>query len=78
MLLVEKLQSDVQKLPADLQQEVMDFVEFLLTKVERNTARNEAIEWSEAGLEYMLRRMDAEEGGDAPIYTLSDVKAPYQ
>lgn len=78
MLLIEKLQSDIQKLPTDLQQEVVDFVEFLLTKVERTPARHEEVEWSHAGLEYMLRRMDAKEGDDAPVYTLSDVKAPYQ
>lgn len=78
MLQVEKLQSDIQKLPTDLQQEVVDFVEFLLTKVEQNTARHEEVEWSRSGLEYMLRRMDAEEGDDAPVYTLSDVKAHYQ
>lgn len=74
MLQVEKLQSDIQKLPTDLQQEVVDFVEFLLTKVERNTARHEEVEWSRAGLEYMLRRMDAEDGDDVPAYPLSDVK----
>jgi len=78
MLLIEKLQSDVQKLPVDLQQEVVDFVEFLLTKVDRNAARHEEVEWSHVGLEYMLQRMDAEEGDDAPVYTLSDVKALYQ
>lgn len=78
MVLVEKLQSDIQKLPTDLQQEVVDFVEFLLTKVDRNAARQEESEWSRAGLEYMLQRMDAEEGEDAPVYTLSDVKASYQ
>jgi hypothetical protein len=77
MLLAEKLQSDIQKLPTDLQQEVVDFVEFLLTKVERNAVRYEEVEWSHAGLKYLLRRMDAEEGDDAPVYTLSDVKAHY-
>lgn len=75
MLQVEKLQSDIQKLPADLQQEVVDFVEFLLTKVDRNAARYEEVEWSHAGLEYMLRCMEAEEGDDAPVYTMSDLKA---
>lgn len=46
-----KLQSDIQKLPTDLQQEVVDSVEFLLTKVDRNAARQEESEWSHAGLE---------------------------
>ncbi len=78
MLSIEKLQSDVQKLPVDLQQEVMDFVEFLLSRIEHNAARQEEVEWSRAGLTYMLQRMDDEEGEDAPVYTLNDLKVRYQ
>lgn len=78
MLSIEKLQSDVQRLPVDLQQEVMDFVEFLLSRIEHNAARQEEVEWSRAGLTYMLQRMDEEEGEDAPIYTLNDLKVRYQ
>lgn len=78
MLLIEKLESDLQKLPIDLQQEVMDFVEFLLTKVEQNAARQEEVEWSRAGLAYMMQRLDEEEGEDAPVYTLNDLKVRYQ
>jgi hypothetical protein len=77
-LSIEKLQSDVQKLPVDLQQEVMDFVEFPLSRIEQNAARQEEVEWSRAGLAYMMQRMDEEEGEDAPIYTLNDLKQEYQ
>jgi hypothetical protein len=78
ILSIEKLQSDVQKLPVDLQQEVMDFVEFLLSKIERNAARQEEVEWSRVGLAYMMQRMDEEEGDDTPVYTLNDLKQNYQ
>ena len=80
MLVLEKLQSDVLKLPVDLQQEVMDFVEFLLAKAEEKAARQEEVEWSWAALAYTMRQMDEEDGDDAPHYSLSDLtehpKAP--
>lgn len=78
MLLAEKLQSDIQKLPADLQQEVVDFVEFLLAKADPNAARQEEVEWSRAGLAYTMQRMDEEEGEDIPVYTLNDLKVHYE
>ena len=78
MLSIEKLQSDVQKLPVDLQQEVMDFVEFLLSRIEYNAARQEEVEWSRAGLTYMLQRVDDKKDEDAPVYTLNDLKQGYQ
>lgn len=78
MLQMEKLHSDVQKLPANLQQEVAAFVEFLLAKVEQNSARQEESEWYQASISYMMQRMDEEEGEEAPVYTLSDVKVRYQ
>ncbi len=78
MILIDKLQSDVQKLPANLQQEVADFVEFLLAKVEQNSESQEESECYQAIISYMMQRMDEEEGEDAPVYTLSDVKVRYQ
>ena len=55
MLQMKKLHSDVQKLPANLQQEVADFVEFLLAKVEQNSARQEESEWYQASISYMMQ-----------------------
>jgi hypothetical protein len=78
MLSIERLQSDVQKLPVDQQQEVMDFVEFLLSRIEQSSARQEESEWSQASISYMMQRMDEEEGEDAPVYTLSDVNVRYK
>ena len=78
MLLIEKLESDLQKLPIDLQQEVMDFIEFLLAKVEWNAARQEEVEWSRAGLAYMMQRLDEEEREGALAYALNGLKQEYQ
>jgi len=78
MLLIEKLQVDVQKLPGDLQQEVLNFVEFLLAKSDQDSARQEEIEWSDAALVYTMQRMDEEEGDDAPVYSLHDLKETYR
>lgn len=78
MLLTEKIQNDLQRLPASLQQEVLDFVEFLLIKVERSAARQEEVDWSRAALAKAMREMDEEEGVDAPIYTLHDLKERYE
>ena len=78
MLLIEKLQADVQKLPGDLQQEVLNFVEFLLAKSDQDSARQEEIEWSDAALVYTMRLMDEEEGDDAPVYSLHDLKETYR
>jgi hypothetical protein len=78
MVLIEKLQSDMQKLPKDRQQEVLDFVEFLLAKSEQDAARQEEVEWSNTALAYTMKRMDEEEGEDGPVYTLNDLKERYQ
>lgn len=77
MLLIEKLQEDVRKLPENLQQEVLDFVEFLLYKLDEDAARREETEWSHAALAYVMSQMDKEDGG-APTYSLHDLKEHYQ
>ncbi len=78
MLVIEKLQSEVEKLPGERQREVLDFVEFLLAKAEQDAARQEEIEWANAALVYTMQRMDEEEGEDAPINSLHDLKELYR
>lgn len=58
------------RLPPVLHAEVLDFIEYLLTKVERQ----EAQEWSSLSLEFAMRGMDDE---DSPEYTLADIKVAY-
>jgi len=53
------------RLPPALHDEVLDFIEYLLTKVERQEAR----EWSNLSLGYAMRGMEDEDG---PGYTLAD------
>ncbi len=67
MALVEKIQQYVQRLPAPFQAEVLDFVEYLLTKAERHDERD----WSDLSLTFALRGMEDE---DTPLYTLSDMR----
>jgi len=67
MALVEKIQQYVQRLPSPFQAEVLDFVEYLLTKAERRDERD----WSDLSLTLALRGMEDE---DTPLYTLSDVR----
>jgi len=67
MALVEKIQQYVQRLPSPFQAEVLDFVEYLLTKAERRDERD----WSDLSLTLALRGMEDE---DTSLYTLSDVR----
>jgi len=71
MLLTEKIQQYVQKLPASYQTEVLDYVEYLLTKAEHETGRCEEKAWSDLSLFFAMRGMENE---DSLNYTTSDLK----
>jgi hypothetical protein len=68
MVLTEKIQEYIRKLPQSLQQEMLDYLEFLLAKAER-----EDKEWSTLSLESAMRGMEDEPG----LYTLADLKVKY-
>ncbi len=70
MVLVEKIQQYVQRLPTPFQAEVLDFVEFLLRKAEHREERD----WSEISLTLAMRGMEEE---DTPLYTLADLKVVF-
>jgi hypothetical protein len=70
MAITEKIQHYVQKLPASFQAEVLDFVEYLLTKTERR----ETSEWSDLSLAFAMRDMEDEA---RPVYTLADLKVKF-
>ena len=74
MVIVEKIQKHVQRLPAAVQAEVLDFVEYLLLKAERELPRREARDWSGLSLVFALRGM---EGEDTPTYTTADLKVVF-
>ena len=68
MVLNEKIQEYIRKLPQSLQQEMLDYLEFLLAKAER-----EDKEWSTLSLESAMRGMEDEPG----LYNLADIKVKY-
>jgi hypothetical protein len=68
MVLSEKIQEYIQKLPPSFQEELFDYLEFLLAKAER-----EDKEWSRLSLASAMRGMEDE----PEIYTVADLKVKY-
>ena len=68
MVLSEKIQEYIQKLPPSFQEELFDYLEFLLDKAER-----EDKEWSRLSLASAMRGMEDE----PEIYTVTDLKVKY-
>jgi hypothetical protein len=66
----ERIQQVVERLPAPLQIEALDFIEYLLAKAERE-AIQERKDWSDLSLNLAMRGMEDEE---TPLYTMSDLK----
>lgn len=72
MSITESIQHHVQMLPDTLQQEVLDFVKFLLFKHEQETTpEQDDLEWSNFSLASAMRGMEDE---DTPVYTADDLK----
>ena len=72
MTITESIHQYVQMLPDPLQQEVLDFVKFLLFKREQEiTPEQDEIEWTNFSLASAMRGMEDE---DTPIYTTDDLK----
>jgi len=63
----ERIHQHVQKLPMPFQAEVLDFVEYLLLKIERGDTRS----WSDLSLSLAMRGMEDE---DTPDYSTADLK----
>lgn len=74
MAVAERIREHVQKLPERLQTEVLDFVEFLLLKVEREYAPQDELGWTTFSLTMAMRGMEDE---DTPIYTTADLKVVF-
>jgi hypothetical protein len=69
----ERIQQVVERLPAPLQIEALDFIEYLLAKAERE-AIQERKDWSDLSLNLAMRGMEDEE---TPLYTMSDLKVVF-
>ncbi len=74
MLVAERIQQRVQRLPQRFQHEVLDFAEYLLSKMEREAVEQEKRDWSFLSLTFAMRDMEEE---DAPPYTLADLKVVF-
>ncbi|HZQ05490.1 MAG TPA: DUF2281 domain-containing protein [Anaerolineae bacterium] len=71
MVVADAIYERVQKLPQPLQAEVLDFVEFLLLRAERDTGAEDEQTWATLSLDLAMRGMEDEE---TPGYTLADLK----
>lgn len=71
MSAVDRIRQYVQRLLQRLQVEVLGFVEYLLTKVEREAAQPEEMDWSPLSLAFVMRGMEDE---DVPAYAVEDLK----
>ena len=69
MTLDEKIQQYVQKLPRSFQEELLDFVEYLVMKAEQQ----EQQEWSSLSLSSAMRDM----GEEQVSYSLSDLRVSF-
>ncbi|MBK9007969.1 MAG: DUF2281 domain-containing protein [Anaerolineae bacterium] len=69
MVMNQTIQNYIEKLPASYQETVVDFLEFLLSKAERQ----EELEWSRFSLASAMRGMEDEPSE----YTLDDLKVRY-
>lgn len=74
MIVTEKIQQYVQRLPTSFQTEVLVFVEYLLAKAESDTLRREQRDWSGLSLALAMHGMEDE---DTPTYTRSDLKVMF-
>jgi hypothetical protein len=71
MSVTEEINDRVQQLPERTQAEVLDFVEYLLAKAEREQARREEREWSRLSVLLAMRGIENENG---PEYTTEDLE----
>ena len=74
MILTDKIQAYVQELPATLQAEVLDFVEYLRAKARRTAPESVEDDWNGLSLALAMRGMEQE---DTP-YALADIKVSFE
>lgn len=64
----------MRRLPERLQAEVLDFIEFLLARAEREQEIQDEQEWSDLSLSLAMRGMEDE---GSPEYSVSDLKESF-
>jgi hypothetical protein len=73
MQVSEKIQKYAEKLPEQMQSEVLDFVEYLLNKWKQEKEEND--EWTTLSMQMMMRGMEDE---PTPEYTRADLKESFR
>jgi hypothetical protein len=73
MTTAEKIQTYIVRLPSTIQEEVLDFVEYLVYKADQKT--DEEKEWSNLSLQMMMRGLEEEE---TPEYTQADLRVVFK
>ena len=71
MIVTEKINQKVEKLPIEIQLEILDFVEFVAQKAERQNASKENWQWTDFSLAQAMKGLEDEE---TPEYTEADLK----
>ena len=71
MIPASEIEQRIERLPASLREEALDFVEYLLAKAERKAVLREAREWAYQSLSSAMSGMEDEA---APAYVTADLK----
>jgi len=70
MVMSQKIHEYIEKLPPAYEEEIIDFLAYLLSKSERDENRD----WSKVSITYALRDMEDEPSE----YSIADLKVVYQ
>jgi len=71
MIITEKINRKLEKLPISIQLEVLDFVEFVAQKADRQNLSEEDEQWTKFSLSQAMKGLEDE---DVPEYTDADLK----
>ncbi|MBN1755737.1 DUF2281 domain-containing protein [bacterium] len=74
MKIKEKISENIDKLPENFQSEVLDFVEYLLSKSTGNMILEQNNDWSNFSLASAMRGMEDEK---TPDYSEEDIKVKF-
>jgi hypothetical protein len=74
MAVSDRIQQYIQRLPEQMQSEVLTFVEYLLAKSAKEEALRDERDWSGISLSLAMRGMEQE---DSPEYSEADLKETF-
>jgi hypothetical protein len=74
MSVTERIYEEVKKLPEPLQAEVLDFVQYLVSKIERESRPENESASASLSLSLAMRGMEDE---DSPGYSLHDLREAF-